>query len=158
MPAALAQARENLASPPRIYTEIAIEQIDGNISFFKADVPAAFKEVTEADLQSAFKKSNDGVIAALTEYKTFLQKELLPKSSGTYAFGAETYRKALAANEMIDLPLDQLLAIAEKDRETNEAAFQETAKKIDPTKTADAVLASLQADHPAPSALLETTQ
>jgi uncharacterized protein (DUF885 family) len=158
MPAALAQARENLASPPRIYTEIAIEQIDGNISFFKADVPAAFKEVTEADLQSAFKKSNDGVIAALTEYKTFLQKELLPKSSGTYGFGAETYRKALAANEMIDLPLDQLLAIAEKDRETNEAAFQETAKKIDPTKTADAVLASLQADHPAPSALLETTQ
>jgi uncharacterized protein (DUF885 family) len=158
MPAALSQARENLANSPRIYTEIAIEQIDGNIGFFRTDVPAAFTEVTEADLQSAFKKSNDGVIAALTEYKAFLQKELLPKSTGTYAVGADTYRKALAADEMIDLPLDQLLAIAEKDREANEAAFQETAKKVDPAKTADAVLASLQADHPAPTALLETTQ
>ena len=42
MPAALAEARKNLDAPPRIYTEIAIEQIDGNISFFKTDVPAAF--------------------------------------------------------------------------------------------------------------------
>ena len=41
MPAALEQARTNLTSPVRIYTEIAIEQIDGNISFFKSDVPAA---------------------------------------------------------------------------------------------------------------------
>jgi uncharacterized protein (DUF885 family) len=158
MPAALAEARRNLVNPPRISTEIAIEQIDGNINFFKSDVPDAFKDVQDPELNSAFKKSNDAVIAALGEYKTFLQKELLPKSRGSYAFGADTYRKALAANEMIDLPLDRLLAIAEKDRQANEAAFRETAKKIDPSKSADAVLASLQEDHPAPSALLQTTQ
>ena len=33
---------------------------------------------------------------------------------------------------MIDLPLDRLLEIAETDRQENEAAFQATAKKIDP--------------------------
>jgi uncharacterized protein (DUF885 family) len=158
MPAALAEARRNLVNPPRIYTEIAIDQIDGNISFFKSDVPAAFKDVHDAELEAAFKKSNDTVIAALGDYKTFLQKELLPKSHGSYAFGADTYRKALAASEMIDLPLDRLLAIAEKDRQANEAAFQETAKKIDPKKSADAVLASLQEDHPPAAALLQTTQ
>jgi uncharacterized protein (DUF885 family) len=158
MPAALAHARENLKDPPRIYTEIAIEQIDGNINFFKSDVPAAFKDVADQDLLSRFKKSNDEVIAALTDYKAYLQKELLPKSTGAYAFGEETYRKALAANEMIDLPLNDLLTIAEKDRQANEAAFQETAKKIDAAKAPDAVLASLQKDHPAPSELLQTTQ
>ncbi len=158
MPGRLAQARENLQNPPRIYTEIALEQIDGNISFFKSDVPAAFKEVTDAALKASFKKSNDGVIAALIDYKTFLRNDLLPKSTGSYAFGEETYHKALAANEMIDLPTSRLLEIAEKDRQANEAAFQETAKKIDPSKGADAVLALLQQDHPAPSALLKTTQ
>jgi uncharacterized protein (DUF885 family) len=158
MPAALAQARINLKNPPRIYTEIAIEQIDGNISFFKSDVPAAFKEVTDAAITSSFKKSNDAVIAALADYKTFLQKTLLPKSAGDYAFGEDTYRKALSANEMIDLPIDQLLAIADKDRQANESAFQETARKIDASKAPDAMLASLQTDHPAPSALLQTTQ
>src|SRR6185312_3809173 len=84
--------------------------------------------------------------------------ELLPKSKGEFAYGADTYQKALVANEMIDLPIDQLLAIAEKDRETNEAAFEATAQKIDPSKPADVVLASLQKDHPPAASLLETTQ
>src|SRR5579884_3110746 len=35
MPGALAEARRNLENPPQIYTQIAIEQIDGNINFFK---------------------------------------------------------------------------------------------------------------------------
>ena len=158
MPGLLAEARRNLVNPPRIYTDIAIEQIDGNINFFKKDVPAAFTGVTDGALRAAFNMSNDAVIAALGEYKAFLMADLLPKSTGSFAFGAETYRRALAANEMIDLPLDGLLAIAERDRQANEAAFQDTAKKIDASKPADAVLASLQKKHPPAVALLKTTQ
>jgi uncharacterized protein (DUF885 family) len=158
MPAALAEARKNLVDPPRIFTEIAIEQIDGNVSFFKNDVPAAFKEVTDTALLAEFAASNAAVMKALGDYKTFLQKELLPKSTGTFALGADVYAKALAANEMVDVPLDRLLGVAEADRAKNEAAFQATAKLIDSTKSADAVLAGLQADHPAPDKLLSTTQ
>jgi uncharacterized protein (DUF885 family) len=164
MPAALLEARKNLDTPPRIYTQIAIEQIDGNIRFFKTDLPAAFTEVTRAKdpkdraLLDAFHQSNDAVIAALVAYKTYLEKTLLPKSTGSFAFGAETYRQALAAREMIDMAPEDLLPIAEADRAKNEAAFQATAKQIDPNKTADEVLAAVQADHPPADALLETTQ
>jgi hypothetical protein len=42
MPAAPAEARRNLEAPPRIYTEIAIQQADGNRGFFKDVVPGAF--------------------------------------------------------------------------------------------------------------------
>ena len=42
MPAALAEARKNLENPPRIYTEIAIEQMDGNRGFFETAVAPAF--------------------------------------------------------------------------------------------------------------------
>ena len=49
---------------------------------------------------------------------------------------------------MIELPLDELLAIAEKDLRKNQAAFAETAKKIDPAHTPMQVLAKVQADHP----------
>ena len=65
MPAALAEARKNLDNPPKIFTEIALEQIDDNVSFFTNDVPAAFKDVTDKALLAEFKKSNDAVIAAL---------------------------------------------------------------------------------------------
>ena len=74
MPAALAEARKNLDNPPRIYTEIAIEQIDGNLGFFDDDVPAAFTDVTDKALLAEFKSANDAVIAALDDYKTWLQK------------------------------------------------------------------------------------
>ena len=158
MPAALTEARKNLDNPPKVYTDIAIEQIDGNIAFFRSDVPAAFRDVTDAALLAEFRKSNAAVIAALQDYKKFLQRDLLPRSKGNYAYGADTYAKALAANEMIDLPLDQLLKIAEADRQKNEDAFQAVAKQIDSTKKADEVLASLQADHPAADKLLATTQ
>jgi uncharacterized protein (DUF885 family) len=158
MPAMLAEARNNLGNPPRVFTEIAIEQIDGNQSFFKDDVTAAFKDVADKALLAEFKASNDGVIQALGEYKTYLKKELLPKSKGVYALGSAVYVKKLSADEMIDVPLDQLLTMAEDNRVKNEAAFVATAKTIDPKKTADEVLASLQVDHPPANQLLKATQ
>lgn len=158
MPATLAEARKNLANPPKIYTQIAIEQIDGNISFFKHDVPAAFADAKDSALATTFKRTNDSVMAALASYKSWLQEDLLPESNGSYAYGTDTYAKALAANEMVELPLDSLLRIAEADRNKNEDAFQAVARQIDPEKPADRVLAALQADHPAPDKLLGATQ
>ena len=158
MPAALADARKNLDNPPAIFTEIALEQIDNNVSFFTKDVPAAFTGVTDKALLAEFRKSNDAVIAALASYKAFLQKELLPKSKGDFALGADTYAKALAAQEMVELPLDRLMQIAEADRQKNEEAFQATTRAIDASKPADTVLGALQLDHPPASALLKTTQ
>jgi uncharacterized protein (DUF885 family) len=158
MPAALDEARKNLDNPPKIFTEIALEQIDNNVSFFKNDVPAAFKDVTDKALLADFKKANDAVIATLDKFKTYLQKEVLPKSQGSYALGAETYAKTLSAEEMIDLPLDKLLEIAEANRQKNEDAFQATAKAIDPKKTPEQVLSALQLDHPPAGELLKTTQ
>ena len=158
MPAALMQARTNLVNPPRVFTEIAIEQLDGDANFFKNDVTAAFKGVTDTALVRRFNASNAAVIKALAEYKTYLQHDVLPKSTGTFALGPDTYAKELAAAEMVDVPLPRLLAIAEADRQKNEAAFEAAARQIDSTKPADSVLASVQREHPAPNALLATTQ
>ncbi len=78
MPANFAAARSNLKDVPKIYTEIALEQIPGIISFFQNDVPAAFKSVTEPKLLAEFKASNDKVIFELQRYQDFLKNDLLP--------------------------------------------------------------------------------
>ncbi len=158
MPAVFAEARRNLDNPPRIYTEIAIEQLDGNQEFFRTAVPAAFAEVKDAALVAEFRKTNDAVITALGDYKRWLQTDLLKRSAGNFAFGEETYRKKLAADEMIEVPLDDLLAAGEKDLRRNQAAFAEAARKINPAGTPARVLTEVQADHPAPGRLLATTQ
>ena len=47
MPALLAEARVNLKNPPRIFTEIAIEQLPDIVSFFEHDVPLAFADAKD---------------------------------------------------------------------------------------------------------------
>jgi uncharacterized protein (DUF885 family) len=158
MPAALLEARKNLDNPPRIFTEIAIEQLDGSREFFRTAVAAAFPEVTDTALVDEFKKANAAVMQALAGYKQWLQDDLLKRSSGQFAIGAETYAKKLAADEMIELPLDRLLAIAKQDLKKNQAAFAETARLIDPARTPMEVLAEVQAEHPPASKLLSLTQ
>jgi uncharacterized protein (DUF885 family) len=158
MPEVLTVARANLDHPARIATDIALEQIDGNRDFFRSDVPAAFADVHDEPLLKEFKTANDAVIGALGEYKTFLERTLAPQSTGSFAMGAETYERKLAADEMIDVPLDRLLAIADADRQKNGRAFIEAAKQIDPSKPASAVLQSLERSHPAAAGLLTTTQ
>ena len=158
MPAALAAARANLADPPRIYVEIAIEQIDGTRELFRTAVVDAFAEVKDAGLQAELKAANDAVIAALDDYKAWLQKDVLPNAKGQYAWGADLYSRMLRATELVDTPLPQLLEIAEQDLKRNQAAFVETARRIDPNRTPLEVLADVQRDHPPPHQLLSTTQ
>jgi Bacterial protein of unknown function (DUF885) len=158
MPATLAEARKNLDNPPRIYTEIAIEQIDGNRDFFRTAVAPAFPTVTDKALLAEFKQANDAAIAALDDYKQWLQSDLLKRSNGDFAIGEDTFRKKLAADEMLALPLDELLAIAETDLRKNQAAFADTARLLDSKLTPIQVLEAAQSNYPPASKLLAVTQ
>jgi uncharacterized protein (DUF885 family) len=164
MPEVLLEARKNLKNPPKIYTEIALEQIDDNISFFQNDVPAAFLSgpdaATDTEAKAAFAKSNAAVIDALKSYGAWMKSDLLPRSNGDYKFGADTFAKKLRYDEMVDIPpnggLDRLLEIAFTDLHKNQAEFARIAKEVDPTKTPQQVLAELAGIHPAPDKLLNT--
>jgi len=154
IPLQLLEARQNLKNPPKVFTEIALEQIDGLVSFFQTDVPSAFTDATDAAVKAEFAKSNAEVIEALQAYGAWMKKDLLPRSNGEYKLGADTFRKALALNEMVDIPLDRLLQIAMDDLHKNQAEFARVAKEIDPKKTPQEMLAELAGIHPAPDKLL----
>ena len=155
MPALLADARVNLKNPPRIYTEIAIEQLPGIVSFFEHDVPLAFADVTDPALNAEFAKTNAAVIVELNNYLGWLKTELLPKSNGDFRIGADTFSKKLQFDEMVDLPLDKLLEIAWTDLKKNQAHFNQVAKELEPDKDPRAVLEELGENHPAPDHLLD---
>jgi uncharacterized protein (DUF885 family) len=155
MPQVFADARKNLKDPPHIYTEIALEQMDGNISFFEHDVPDAFKDATDATAKAEFAKTNAAVIEAMKSYAAWMKSDLLPRSNGDFRYGADTFSKALLYQEMVDTPLDKLLAIGMADLRKNQAEFATVAREIDPTKTPQQELAELATMHPAPDQLLQ---
>ena len=152
----LQQARENLTDAPHVYTEIAVEQLPGIISFFQQDVPTAFADAKDPAVRAAFAHSNAALIAGLQQYLHWLQTDLLPRSHGDFRWGAETFRKKLAYDEMVDIPLPRLLAIGEADLRKNQAAFNKLAREVEPNKDPRIVLEELGADHPAPDQLLQS--
>ena len=156
MPTLLAAARVNLQNPPRIYTEIAIEQLPGIINFFQHDVPLAFADASDPALKSEFAQTNAEVIAGLTSYLSWLKTDLLPRSNGDFRIGAETFSKKLSYDEMVDIPLDKLLEIGWADLRKNQVHFNQVAKELEPNKDARAVVEELGEDHPAPDHLLDT--
>ncbi|HEY2039565.1 MAG TPA: DUF885 domain-containing protein [Edaphobacter sp.] len=156
IPRVFVEARKNLKNPPHIFTEIALEQIDGLISFFEKDVPAAFTEADDAKAKADFAQTNAAVIQSLKDYKSWMQSDLLPRSNGDYRLGAEVFAKKLSYDEMVDVPLDRLLQVAFDDLHRNQAEFARIAKEVDPTKTPQQVLAELATIHPAPDKLLDS--
>ena len=158
IPQVFVEARKNLKNPPHIYTEIALEQIDGDVSFFQNDVPSAFADATDAETKAEFAKTNAAVIEALKSYGAWMKSDLLPRSNGDFRYGADTYAKDLAYSEMVDIPLDHLLQIGLNDLHKNQAEFARVAKEIDPTKTPQQELAELAGMHPAPDKLLQAFQ
>jgi uncharacterized protein (DUF885 family) len=105
-----------------------------------------------------FEAANKPVIEAFENAAKWLETELLPKSKGSYAIGADAFMKKLAAEEMLDIPLDKLLAIGEANLKKDRDAFIATAAKIDPKLPADKVLARLTEDHPKPDDLVGATR
>jgi uncharacterized protein (DUF885 family) len=154
IPATLMTARENLSNPPKIYAQIAIEQMPGIIEFFQNDVPGAFQEVKDTALRAEFQGTNDAVVKALENFQHFLQDNLLPASHGDFRIGAENFRQKLLDEEMVNIPLEHLLEIGYADLHRNQQRLKETAALINPNTDPREVLASLEKDHPAPDQLL----
>ena len=156
IPAALLAARKNLKSPPKVFTEIALEQIPGTIAFFKNDVPAAFPSVKDTKLLADFRASTQMIVDALKSYESFLRKNVLPASHGDFRLGPEVFRKKLLYDEMVDIPLDRLREIGYADLHRNQDWLKKTAAQIDPGKSTLEVLADVRKDHPEPGQLLQS--
>jgi hypothetical protein len=154
VPAVLQAARENLTNPPVEYTRQAIDQVSGGRSFFES-LPEAFKEVANPALLEEFERTNLMVMAEMEGYLVFLQEDLLPRSRGTFAVGEAGIQAIIAAEEMIDVPVAQILARCYHDlarTETEIAALQE---QIDPAATVETLVQRMRADHAAPDDLHE---
>lgn len=155
IPGMLKDGERNITSVDPVTQRIALEDAQGSVEFFKESVPEAFADVHDASLQGDFKGANAAVAAAMASYAAWI-KSLKP--SGTYAIGADAYRKRLLYEDALDLPLDEYLAVGQTALAQTRAQFVATAKKINPKMTPLDVYLSITHIHPAPDALLAKAQ
>lgn len=150
IPAVLAAMRVNIANPPKEFTDLAIQITDGSVGFFKGDVAKWAKESAGGDTTAlrAFTVVNDSVVAAMKSAATWLKADLKPRSKGSFAIGAQAFADKLKYDEMVDIPLDRLLAIGEANLKKDQDDFIATAKLVAPGETPQEAMAVLESDHP----------
>src|SRR5205823_4495226 len=125
IPAVIAQANANLKHSPKIHTETAIEQTQGAISLVREGLSPLLNQAPQAakDLGPIQEKT----AKALEEYKTWLQKDLLPRSDGDFRIGADKFRKKLRFALASDLSMEEIRKRAQADLAATQKAIYQTA-------------------------------
>jgi hypothetical protein len=102
------QAKDNLKTPPQIYTETAINQFSGIMNFYKNEL-APLLEQTPADIKPRLKDNLTKLIPSLESYQNFLKNELLPRSTGNFRLGQEVHTKLLRDTLQGSIPVQELI-------------------------------------------------
>src|SRR5207253_1362807 len=156
VPAMIEAMKQNVQNPPHEFTDLAFRIARGSVGFFRESVANWAKDAAgnDAALLGQFNEANKAAADSLEDGATWLEKTLLPNSKGAYAIGAENFSKKLQYEEMVDAPLDRILAIGEANLEKDYNAFIETARKIDPSRKPEEVMKSLSDQHPTDASLI----
>lgn len=148
VPAALAQARENLQTPlPRTYADIGKLSTGGLAEFLRTDVPAVFAEVDDEQAQTAFAAANEKAAAAFEEALAWFSEQEAT-ATDDFRLGPELFQRMLAATERVDTPVAELEAVGERDLERNLQALEAACAELAPGLGVAECIARVQADKP----------
>jgi uncharacterized protein (DUF885 family) len=160
VPPLIEAMKSNMENPPREYTELAIRVASGSVGFFGTTVRKWGEEAagSDAGLKRDLNDAAGKAAEAMRGATAWLQTDLLPRSKGSFAIGAENFSRKLLYDEMLEIPLDRLLEIGEANLEKDRRAFLETAERIAPGKPAMEVMRMISSDHPTETRLIEDTK
>jgi uncharacterized protein (DUF885 family) len=122
VPAVVAQAKANLQKPPRVHTETAISQNKGTISLIRDELQQFLAQAPELKAELAPVQAE--AVRALEDYGAWMEKDLLPRSTGEFRLGDAKYRRKLRFALESDLSKEEILRRAEADlRSTQDAMY-----------------------------------
>jgi len=163
-PAVLEQAERNLAHPPEIWTRQAIRQANDALNSFVGDSAQVFRGYTRYDpiLKAQVEDTMDKVKAALARYADFLQKDVLPNSTGEFRTGVYTYGFYLERLHALDMTPGSAHGYAKSSFKKAVKELEKEARSIDAIAAKDkgwaGVMEKLPKEHPAAGEVLNLFQ
>lgn len=114
LPKFIKQTKENLKTPPLLYTETAIQQFPAILDFYKTRLPELIA-AAPADSKSKLQDGLNKVLPALVDYQNFLKNQLLPRSTGNFRIGQQVHTRLLRLTLQNDIPIQELINRATPD-------------------------------------------
>src|SRR5687767_8889978 len=149
VPPAVEQIRANLRTPmPRTFINVGRTGFGGLASFFEKDVPSVFASVQNTNLQSEFAEANTNAITALKSLDKWLEGELA-NATDNIALGPDKFKQLLLSTEMVDISLDELTKIGQRDLDRNLSALKTACEKLAPGQSIEDCIRMVQTNKPA---------
>jgi uncharacterized protein (DUF885 family) len=144
-------------NPPKLWTEMALEGAKGGVSFLE-NLPNHPK-VKECVIDSAaLRAAIDKAKAAINDFADFLELDLLGRSNGVYAVGAEHYNLLLKHKHFLDHDAASLLALGENLFALTKRELEALAEELAPRGGVEAAARKIQDDHPTGHQILSVYQ
>jgi uncharacterized protein (DUF885 family) len=135
--AALAQIgniRKNLVSPmSKPVVETAVKIYKGYAEYLRGDVVKQTKGIGTAAFQADLAKTNEALAVEADKVAAFLKDEV-KKGDNSHVLGVERYKKLLALQEGLTIPLADFKKMGEENLQANKKAYDEAAKKAKVTR------------------------
>lgn len=154
VPRVIQAARDNVKDPPGIFVKVGIETMRGALKFIDHDLPRAFSTVDDLHLLGDLADAQQEATTAIGAYIEYLEKDVAPKARASFRLGRDKFEQKLRYEEGINLPVERLLTIAERELAATQEAFRQAAAKVghgDPLE----IWAKTKENHPAPGQLVK---
>lgn len=133
--AELPHVKANIQGPlSRPIVETAIKIYRGYAEYLRKDVPLALAAVTDTALMEDFKTTNEALAKEAEALAGHLALELNNASETSHQLGEERYKKLLATQEGLSIPLQEFRKMAQSDLDRNRTAYEALFSKVKRTR------------------------
>lgn len=150
--------RANLDNPPRLLAERGVAMMRGTIGMLGRDLDLAFASDSNVALRDSLRAAADAAIPLVAAWVDWLETTVVPNATGDIAIGGENVARRYLAEDMIDAPLDSMLAIGERELRVAQDEFRAAAAKLAPGRVALEVWREVRRNHPAPGEVVAATR
>ena len=157
VPRMIQSARDNIKDPPGIYVKVGLESLRGTLRFINDDLPRAFGDLGDLHLLGDLSDAATEAVTAIAGLIEYLEKDLAPRSKGSFRLGREKFEQKFQLDEGITVGSDRLLSIAMRELQATQEEFRRVASRLNGGDPMAAWQRAKQ-EHPAAGQLVPVAQ
>src|SRR5687768_17156888 len=99
VPRLVQAAKDNIRDAPGIYIKVGLESVRGTQRFIDEDLPRAFSRLDDLHILGDLADTSTVASNALAAFGDYLEKDLAPKSKGSFRLGRARFEEKLRVSE-----------------------------------------------------------
>ena len=141
-----------------MFVKVGLDTLRGVMTFIDTDLPRAFHSLDDLHLLADLADASTEAVQSIGEYVDYLENDVRPRAKASFRLGRDNFEQKLRLDEGISLPVDRLLAIAERELHATQEEFRTLAGRLNGGDPVESWRKAKQQTHPEPGQLLATAR